>query len=328
MLPPKLQRGNGIRVIAPSCSLSSITWLTEEFLRRADERMEDWGLQVSYGAHVREMDTLETSAVESRLADLHDAFRDPTVHAVITIRGGWNVNQLLARIDYDLIRNNPKILCGFSDITALGNAIYAKTGLVTYSGPNYYTFALGGQMQYTYAAFERCLFRDAPFAVQPSAHWTEERFGPGHEDLTFTPNPGPWVLQEGKAEGLLLGGNICTLNLLQGTPYMPDIRGSVLFLEDDAESPPRTVDRNLQSLLHQPDFGGVRGIVFGRFQTASGMTRELLEHIVGSKPELRGLPIIAEADFGHTHPLCTFPIGGRVRIAARGGAASIDILEH
>jgi muramoyltetrapeptide carboxypeptidase len=328
MLPPKLQKGNGVRIIAPSCSLLSLPWLDGEFLRAADERMEDWGLRVSYGAHVREMDVWQSASVASRLADLHDAFRDPSVHAILAIRGGWNCNQILAGIDYDLIRAHPKIVCGFSDITALANAIYAKTGLVTYSGPNYNRFGLGGQVQYMYAAFERCLFRDGPFAVEPSAHWSEDHYAPDHRELSFRPNAGPWIIREGEAEGRLLGGNLCTFNLLQGTPYMPDIRGSVLFLEDDAESPPRTVDRNLQSLLHQPGFAEVRAIVFGRFQTASGMTPALLRGMAESKPELRGIPVIADADFGHTHPLITFPIGGTVRVAARDGRVAIEILEH
>jgi muramoyltetrapeptide carboxypeptidase len=109
---------------------------------------------------------------------------------------------------------------------------------------------------------------------------------------------------------------------------MPDIRGSILFLEDDDESTVRAFDRNLQSLLHQPGFEEVKGIVFGRFQPTMHMTREVLTRVMETKPELRGLPILANADFGHTHPTITFPIGGKGRISAEKNSGSIEIIEH
>ncbi len=109
---------------------------------------------------------------------------------------------------------------------------------------------------------------------------------------------------------------------------MPDLAGAILFLEDDAESQPHTFDRDLQSLIHLPDFKDVHGLVICRFQRASQMTPALLQQIVMTKPELARLPIIAEADFRHTDPKFTFPIGGTARIAAAGQRAAIEILRH
>jgi muramoyltetrapeptide carboxypeptidase LdcA involved in peptidoglycan recycling len=148
----------------------------------------------------------------------------------------------------------------------------------------------------------------------------------------FEPNEGWWTLGHGEAEGTIIGGNLCTLNLLQGTKYMPSLKDSILFLEDDFESSAGTFDRNLQSLIHLPDFKGVRGIVIGRFEknAANGMppmSNELLRNLLDNHSELNDLPIIANVDFGHTQPMITFPIGGKARIKG-GKQSSIEILTH
>lgn len=286
--------------------------------------LENLGLRVSFGRHINEMDDFDSTTIAHRIEDLHDAFRDPNVQLILCVRGGWNANQLLRSIDYDLIKCNPKILCGFSDITALATAIFAKTGLVTYCGPNFSTVCRPRQLEYTLDAFRKCLMGKQSFDVQPSKRWTDF----GSPRTKPRANEGFWILHEGKAEGLLLGGNLCTLNLLQGTEFMPDFRGSILFLEDDYESAPHTFDRDLQSLLHACGSGNIRGFVIGRFQAKSNMTRSLLEQIIHLKKELEGIPIIANVDFGHSHPMITFPIGGRVSIAVKNRTATIEILEH
>ena len=136
------------------------------------------------------------------------------------------------------------------------------------------------------------------------------------------------MINEGQAEGNLLGGNLCTLNLLQGTEYMPSLIDSILLLEDDYESKPSTFDRDLQSLIHQPGFNKVKGLLIGRFQRKSEMEQEQLIKIIRTKRELAGIPVIANADFGHTTPQFTFPIGGKGRLEAMNGKVSFTILEH
>lgn len=144
----------------------------------------------------------------------------------------------------------------------------------------------------------------------------------------MVPNPGYEVVNEGEAEGTLLGGNLGTLALLFGTSYMPGLDGTVLLLEDDEEVRPEHFDRTLQSLIHQPDFEGVRAILFGRFQRASRMDGETLKEILHAKPELHDVPIVANASFGHTTPAFTFPIGGTGMLRAHGGDASFRIETH
>jgi muramoyltetrapeptide carboxypeptidase LdcA involved in peptidoglycan recycling len=166
------------------------------------------------------------------------------------------------------------------------------------------------------------------FTVNPSNHWSDDAWYIDQENRAFHVNRGWSVIQEGEAEGVSIGGNLCTLNLLQGTEYMPSLEDSILFLEDDYLTFPENFDRDLQSLIHQSGFKGVKGILIGRFQRKSGVTDEFLSKIIDSKKELKGLPILANLDFGHTSPLLTFPIGGKVKMKARREGSSLVIQQH
>lgn len=322
--PTKLQKGDIIAVIAPSASMHIIC---EETINNAKKAFEDMGLKVKYGEHVEEMDEFNSSSIESRLKDLHNAFSDKEVKAVIAIIGGFNSNQLLKYIDWDLIKSNPKIFCGFSDITALNNAIYAKLGLVTYSGPYYSTFGQKLHLEYTIDYFQKCLMTEEPFYIKSSENWSNDEWYKNQDDRHLISNEGYWVLNQGKAGGTIVGANLCTFNLLQGTEYMPSLRDAVLFIEDDYESLPHIFDRDLQSLIHQPGFENVKGIVIGRFLKESKMSRSLLEKIVKTKKELNRMPVVANADFGHTDPKITFPIGGFAEISALK-KTEIKIIKH
>jgi muramoyltetrapeptide carboxypeptidase len=324
LYPKKLSPGDEIRVIAPSSSLRIVS-STREIAAR---NLSAFGLRVSFGQHCEECDEFHSSSVASRIADIHDAFAAPQVSGILSAIGGYNSNQLLRYLDYDLIKANPKILCGYSDITALGTAIYTKTDLVTYSGPHFSTLGMEKGLDYTLEYFQKCLMEAEPFAVTPSKEWSDDSWYRDQVNRSFISNEGFLVVNEGHAEGKLLGGNLCTLNLLQGTPYMPSLVDSILLLEDDDESKPLTFDRDLQSLIHQGGFEKVKGLVIGRFQRESGMDQEKLIKIVRSKPELSRIPVVASADFGHTTPQFTFPIGGKGQLVAINGEAKFIVLEH
>src|ERR687898_1451985 len=325
MIPAKLQAGDEVRVVSPAVSLG----LIPEYQRTlAERRFEALGLRCSFSRNAEVLDRFDSSPVEARVSDLHEAFADPEVGGIFTTLGGFNSNQLLDYLDYDLIGANPRIFCGFSDITALAIAIHARTGLVTYSGPHFTTFGMKLGIEYTTEYFQRCLMREEPFGVVPADHWSDDPWYEDQEDRDFVPNPGYEVIHEGEAEGKLLGGHLGTLCLLFGTPYMPDLEGSILLLEDDEEVNAVHFDRALQSLIHQPGFEGVRGIVFGKFQRASDMDQDTLTAIVESRPELDGLPVVAGASFGHTTPQFTFPIGGYGSLRAGDDAVRLSIEVH
>lgn len=122
--------------------------------------------------------------------------------------------------------------------------------------------------------------------------------------------------------------NLCIFNLLQGTEYFPNLANSILFLEDDEESAPHDFDRDLQSLIHLPEFTKVKGLVIGRFQNASEMTKEKLIQIIKTKKELHNMPVVTGVDFGHTDPKITFPIGGQVELELTKSSTSIKITRH
>lgn len=325
MIPAKLRPGDEVRVVSPSTGLG---FVSEELRETAAERLGGLGLRCSFTGTGEVLDRFGSSPVEDRVFELREAFADPDVKGLLTIIGGYNSNQLLARLDYDLIQENPKVLCGYSDITALGNAILARTGLVTYSGPHFSTFSMRRGIEYTLDHFARCLMQAEPYDVEPADHWSDDPWYEDQENRNFVPNPGYEVLSEGEAQGRLLGGNLGTFALLFGTPYMPDLDRTILLLEDDEEIKPELFDRTLQSLIHQPGFENVRGIVLGRFQPASNMDPDALTKIVQSKPELNRIPVVTNASFGHTTPSFTFPVGGTGSLRADEGGARLRIATH
>lgn len=323
--PRKLKTGDEIRIISPSRSLSIISEATQAV---AIKRLEDLGLKVSFGKHVSELDDFNSSNLESRIDDLHEAFEDDNVKGILTVVGGFNSNQLLPYIDWQILAANSKVFCGFSDISALNNAILAKTGLVTYSGLHYSTFGMEQYFEYCLDYFKKCLMADEPIDVKPSEIFTDDLWFMDQTNRNPIQNEGWFMINEGSASGTILGGNLCTFNLLQGTQYMPDLSGAILFIEDDAESLAHHFDRNLVSLIQQPGFGNIKGIVIGRFQKDSKITKDLLTQIIKSKRELDNVPIIANVDFGHTNTIITYPIGGDVRINANFNEPSIVIQKH
>lgn len=312
-------------VVAPSDSLSLIS---KETRRIADERFNAMGLELSFGKHVEELDEFDSSSIESRVSDLHEAFLDKSVKGVFAVIGGLNCNQLLRYLNWDSIKNNPKVFVGYSDTTALQNAIYAKTGLVTYSGPAYSTFGQKLYFNYTLEYFKKCLLNAEEFTILPSDAWSDDKWYQDQESRNLIKNDGWLSINGGEARGTILGANICTLNLLQGTEYFPNISNSILFLEDDAESKLGNFDRDLQSLIHLPNFNTVKGIVIGRFQNASEVKTEQLIKIIKSKKELSHMPVLANVDFGHTSPIITFPIGGEAQLIISDRKSALEIVKH
>jgi muramoyltetrapeptide carboxypeptidase LdcA involved in peptidoglycan recycling len=327
--PKKLKSGSHIRVVSPARSLDIIS---EETRQNAKGALGKFGLTVSYGKHAAEIDENLSSSVESRVADLHAAFSDDSVDAILTTIGGFNSGEMLDYIDYDLIKKNPKIICGFSDITALCNAIYAKTGMATYSGPHFSTFGMLKGNEYTIENFEKCLISAVPFELKPADEWSNDEWYLDQENRDFVKNSGFWIMNEtndSEISGHIIGGNLGLLQSLAGTQYFPDIKGSILFLEHCGEDAVWHFVRSLQSLIMHSDFKHVRAIVLGRFEKANDMTRESLQKILDAKPELKNIPLIANVDFGHTTPIITFPIGGKCTLKkTNSGNYSISIDMH
>lgn len=314
MIANKIKKGDEVRVIAPSGSLAR---LDDNNFKIAKERLESLGLTVTISKNAYNMDKYGTSSIDERIQDIHEAFLDKNVKMIICAIGGYSVIQILDKIDYELIKNNPKIIVGYSDNTALLNAIYTKTGLVTYLGPNFADFAVKLGFEYTFDFFKKIVLSNSDIVVEDSLEFSDDQWYINQDNRVFEKNEGRKVVNEGKAIGKIIGGNLCTLQLLQGTEFMPDLNDSILFIEDDdlvGDCFALEFDRNLHSLMLQPNFNNVKGIIVGRMQLGAKMGVLELQDLLKTKEQLKNIPIIINVDFGHTRPLLTIPIGGIVEV--------------
>ena len=310
MTPDKLKKGDEIRVIAPARGIKIIS---DDCIEIAIKRLKAFGFKVSFGTNTTKdnWDNFCSTSVENRINDIHEAFLDKNVKAILTVLGGYNSNQLLKYIDYDIIKNNPKIFCGYSDITALLNGIYAKTGLITYSGPHFSSFGMDQGFDYTSDSFVKMLIEDKTNHIAPSLEWSDDLWFINQTERNFITNDGYWIINDGVASGKIIGGNLITFNNLLGSEYCPKFEAdTILFIEDTEAVKVENFDSSLQSLIHQPNFTNVKGIVIGRFQNGSKISKENILEVIKSKKELQNMPILANVDFGHTTPMLTIPIGG------------------
>lgn len=183
---------------------------------------------------------------------------------------------ILYYIDYELLKSKPKKIFGYSDITVLLNAVYKMTGITTFLGPTFHSFSMQKGLDDTIESFIKVLDNKEYILFDPE-FYSSDKWYENQEDRKFIKNEGMIVINAGKTEGVIVGGNLCSFNLLQGTKYMPDLTDKILFLEDDAlvgKEFPYEFDRNLTSLIQQPNFEKIRGIVIGRAQIQTEMTLE------------------------------------------------------
>ncbi len=317
IFPQKLREGDKIVVVAPSNSLSSID---ASLVDIAIKRLNLLGLRVELSKNSGKKDSFGSSPIEDRIEDLHSAFEDKETKMIICARGGFNSIELIDNLDYSLIKKNPKILCGYSDITALTVSIYTKTGLVTYAGPNFKNFSISKGQKYLTDYFTKALFYEDQFEVEPVESYTGNY-------VEFMRNIGFVPINRGSAEGVVVGGNLSTLNLLQGTEYFPDLSNKIVFVEEDSNVYGLEIfNRELESLLLQKGGDSLKALVVGRFRTPDIKIDSVLRLLKGKK-ELETIPVVANVDFGHTFPRITFPIGGTARVDV-DSSSHITIVKH
>ncbi len=289
--------------------------ICEENINYSIQNLKRLGYNVTFSKNASICDSFISSSVRKRISDLHNAFKNKDTDIILSVLGGYNCNQLLDYIDYELIRKNPKKICGYSDITVLLNAIYTMTGIVTFLGPTFHSFAMQKGLECTIDSFNKVI-NGKEYVLSDPTVYSSDRWYDNQEDRKFIKNRGMTVINEGQAEGVIIGGNLCSFNLLQGTKYMPDLTDKILFLEDDSlvgREFPYEFDRNLTSLIQQPNFDKVKGLIIGRAQTQTAMNITKWRKIL-DKRELKKIPIIINANFGHTTPNATIPIGGLCKI--------------
>ena len=321
-IPPKLKKGNHIRVIAP-CE-SFLPKFTKEMKAIGVRRLESLGLEVSFGKYVDEKDDFDTASIEHRLEDLYEAFADPKVHAIIAVTGGSSANQLIDHIDYELLKKNPKIFCGLSDNTELTLAFYQNADLISYYGPHFSMIGASKIIDHSLENMKATFFSSDPIKIAPSKHYINSQW-----DDELIVNEGFWTINEGEAEGKCLGGNLLTINFAIGHSYMPNFENCILFLEENHVIGHKGIQKELQAILNHPHGKSIKGILIGRFQKKTQMKRKYLTEMIKSKEELENVPVIGNVDLGHTSPIVSFPTGGRLKISAKANdEVSILVTEH
>lgn len=307
--PARLQPGDTVGLVAPA----SATFQQVE-LDIARESLEALGLKVNVGQHIMDRHGSLGGQDKDRAADINRFFADDNIKAVLPTRGGWGTSRLLPLLDYDVIRRNPKILMGYSDITALLNGIHARTGLVTFHGPN----AGGRWDEYSVGLVKRVLF-DGEAVVFDNPKGTNDR-----NVLTQIENR-IRTITPGRATGRLLGGNLTVLTAILGSPYVPDFTNAILFLEDVGEDWYR-VDRMMTSLKLAGILGKVRGVIFGTCSECGpgeGFASFTPEEIFADHLAPLGVPAWQGAMIGHAQPQWTLPVGAMVTIDASLGTVAM-----
>jgi len=325
--PSKLQKGDEIRVIAPARNMNL---LSQDTINRAVNRLQREWFKVSFWKNVYKNNIFLSSSIEDRICDLHEAFIDKKVKAVFSVVWGYTSNQMLDYIDYELIKANPKILCWFSDITALSIAIYAKTWLVWYSWPHFSSWWIKYSFEYSIDYFKKCCIENRPYKIITSDVWSDDEWYLDQENRNFIKNDWYKIINNWEAQWKIIWWHLPCLVSLLWTRYFPQIDEDViLFLEQDEEFAPQIFDRHLQQLIQTPYFKYIKWIVIGRFQKKTNMTKEKIEYIIKSKKKLKNMPVIYDVNFWHTMPFITFIIWGVWKVKADNNVVcDIEILKH
>jgi muramoyltetrapeptide carboxypeptidase LdcA involved in peptidoglycan recycling len=328
---PRLRPGDTVGIVSPSWGGAG---RFPHRLQRGVAHLESLGFRVKIAPHALGQRGYVSDTAANRAADIHALFRDPEIRAIVAAIGGDHSCHLLPLLDWDLIRANPKIFVGYSDISVLNVAIWAQTGLITFNGPAVLPeFAEFPRMyDYTEGHMLRALCRAEPVGqIETSTWWTEE-FLDWEQKLDMERprqrkvSPGWSWLRGGVGEGALIGGCIESLQHLRGTPYWPDWRGAILFFETSEEAPPpQTVDGILMDYENMGVLEQLQGLLVGRpMGYSDGQKAELREVILERTSQCR-FPVVADMDFGHTAPQFTLPIGCHARID--GGKRQFAIVE-
>lgn len=313
ILPPRLDKSKLIGIIAPSDPVRGVC--SEDMIQRGYDYLKKKGFSVIEGRSVKELTRKHIAgSVSLRIDDVHDFVKREDVGCIMAFWGGFNTNQLLDHLDYDLIKANPKIFIGYSDITALTTAITTKTGLVTFSGPGVISFAKPEPFEYTWNYFEKmCIDPQENLTIESSPDYADDLFFLRKDDnhRIKKRNDGVKIFNGGKAKGEVIAGNFQTLLVLNGTEYSPDLAGKILFVEEDETSTPAHIDRFICQCKQLGWFDKISGLVFGRFTEQSQFSPEdsfediLKEYLSNAK-----FPVLYNADFGHSDPMITIPNGG------------------
>ncbi len=292
--PQRLRKGDTMGMITPG------SFATDSALEKAVQNVESLGFKVKLGKHIRAERGYNAGSDAERLADLHSMFLDEQVQGIWCVRGGYGCTRLLPMMDYKMIRKHPKALIGYSDITALHQAIHLETGLVSFHGP----VAASDFTDYTVEYLTKVL-------ISPQASLnillSQENKDRGTEEAAYETQ----TINAGKARGKLAGGNLSLLAAMAGTKWELDACDKLVFIEEIGEKPYR-IDRMLTQLRQTANLQEAKGLVLGVFNDCDkdADDRSLyLDECLKDRLQDLNKPTIYGLSFGHISNQCTLPIG-------------------
>ncbi len=323
--PPKLVPQDTVGIVSPASAFFTIH---ESALQRSVAHLEKAGLHVQLAPHTLDQRQHLNPPTQHRAEDLNQMFADPEIKAIFCLSGGSGVNAVLPLLDWEQIERSPKIVMGYSAITALLIGLYTKVGLVTFHGP----MILNGFSEYpqpftyTWQGLEDILFKTEPVGtLKPPAQWTDAYTSEDQPRLMKT-NPGWHWLRDGKASGPLIGGNLSVMLTLVGTPYWAPLRGAILCVEEVnfGSGLLRKIDESLAQCQQMGLFDQISGLVIGKVNELSEEEGTLFESLILEYTANSDFPILTGVDFGHTAPQLTLPIGIQASLDSQQDRFSID----
>jgi len=336
MIKPKmLEKGDTVAFLAPSSGLGG---LCQHRVDNAKRAFEELGFKVKEFPTARKFLEGNAGTANERIVDIHSAFEDKEVKAIICNIGGLVANELLRLIDYNIIKCNPKIFCGYSDISNLHYAFHKIAGLVTFYGPAAITQfgEFPEPFKYTIEYFLKAVSSKAPIGkILPSSEWTDETLDWVNKDDLKRPrklmkNEGYTWLKGGKAKAPIIGGCLYSILQLKGTNFDVDYNGKILFIETPEGQnfkkgePLDYVNSQIVDIINAGVFDKIRGLIVGRGFGYSVEEREKLKEIVIKNTKDFNFPVLFNANIGHTDPIITIPLGVKAMLDSEMNIFSID----
>ncbi|HEK9100540.1 LD-carboxypeptidase [Bacillus pfraonensis] len=321
-----LKKGDTIGIYSPS---SPVTYTSPKRFSRAKKYLQDKGFRILEGHLTGKQDFYRSGSIQERAEELNALIKHPDVTCIMSTIGGMNSNSLLPYIDYEAFKENPKIMVGYSDTTALLLGIYAKTGITTFYGPA--LVPSFGEFEpfvdFTYTYFKEALMdnQDVPYKLDIPLFWTDEFINWEEKTKEKELRKNEWIcVNSGKTTGRLMGGNLNTLQGIWGSPFMPDIKeGDILFIEDSSKDA-ATIERSFSLLKINGVFDKISGIILGKHEQFNDCSTNRKPHeILLEVLKDHKLPFLADFDCCHTHPMITMPIGAQVEMDATNKRVSI-----
>ena len=302
MIPNSLKKGDTIGVIAPSNSIDNDD---KEFIQKSCKLFEDLGFNIKFGKHVYSNTFGYSATPLEKAEDINEMFANQNVTAIFCVKGGCNSNSVFDYLDYELLKNNPKILCGFSDSTSLTNVITAQTGLVTFSGPTFKSLT-SWETDYSFKeVVKRFIKKGLELGIAEDTYET---------------------LRNGVATGTLIGGNLSLISQMVAGKYSLDFNGKILFIEElGYESDPTRVSSYLYYMKQNGVFDKINGLWIGNYEHPSGYSLEKI--ILDTLGDNYNFPIIKSNNFGHIDKKTVIPIGTMAKIDT-SSKRKIQLLEN